>query len=107
MEQESSSEARLRHQLDVQSQQISRVLTHHRVPATITGGTVRSRLVSFELQTQIAAGLEKILGLKRDLGSALGVRIWVSQPQQQPIASASATARRCSCAAFQIDGRNA
>ncbi len=73
MEQEPSSEARLRHQLDVQSQQINRVLNHHRVPATISGGTVRSRLVSFDLQTQIAAGLERILGLKRDLGSALGV----------------------------------
>ena len=97
MEQESSSEARLRHQLDVQSQQISRVLTHHRVPATITGGTVRSRLVSFELQTQIAAGLEKILGLKRDLGSALGVgdigltrnngqwRLQVPQPDDAPV----------------------
>jgi hypothetical protein len=48
-------------------------LNHHRVPATISGGTVRSRLVSFDLQTQIAAGLERILGLKRDLGSALGV----------------------------------
>ena len=97
MEQESSSEARLKHQLDVQSQQINRVLNHHRVPATITGGTVRSRLVSFDLQTQIAAGLEKILGLKRDLGSALGVgdvgltrnngrwRLQVPRPEDAPV----------------------
>lgn len=73
METEPSSETRLRHQLDVQAQQINRVLSHHQVPATITGGTVRSRIVSFDLQTQIAAGLERIMGLKSDLQSALGV----------------------------------
>ncbi|MBP6015482.1 MAG: hypothetical protein KA586_02090 [Candidatus Promineofilum sp.] len=87
----------MRHQLDVQSQQINRVLNHHRVPATITGGLVRSRLVSFDLQTQIAAGLERILGLKRDLGSALGVgdvgltrddgrwRLQVPRPDDAPV----------------------
>lgn len=73
METEPSSETRLRHQLDVQTQQINRVLSHHQVPATITGGTVRSRIVSFDLQTQITAGLERIMGLKNDLQSALGV----------------------------------
>lgn len=97
MEQEPSSEARLRHQLDLQSRQINRVLNHHRVPATVTGGTIRSRLVSFDLQTQIAAGLERILGLKRDLGSALGVgnvdltrnggrwRLQVPRPDDPPV----------------------
>ena len=97
METEPSSEARLRHQLDVQSQQINRVLNHHHVPATITGGTVRSRVVSFDLQTQIAAGLERINGLKSDLKSALGVgdvaitndegkwRLRVSRPDDPPV----------------------
>ena len=97
METEPSSEARLRHQLDVQTQQINRVLNHHRVPATITGGTVRSRVVSFDLQTQIAAGLERIMGLKSDLKSALGVgdvaitnddgqwHLRVSRPDDPPV----------------------
>lgn len=97
METEPSSEARLKHQLDVQTQQIKRVLTHHRVPATITGGTVRSRVVSFDLQTQIAAGLERIMGLKSDLKDALGVgdvaitqddgqwHLRVSRPDDPPV----------------------
>ena len=97
METEPSSEARLRHQLDVQTQQINRVLNHHRVPATITGGTVRPHVVSFDLHTQIAAGLERIMGLKSDLMSALGVgdvaitrnegewRLRVPQPDDPPV----------------------
>ena len=97
METEPSSETRLRHQLDVQAQQINRVLSHHQVPATITGGTVRSRIVSFDLQTQIAAGLERIMGLKSDLQSALGVgnvkithagndwRLEVGRPDDPPV----------------------
>ncbi len=74
MESEPLSEARLRHQLDVQSRQINRVLDHHNVPAGVVGGTVRPRVVSFDLQSQIAAGLERVRGLKEDLMSALGVR---------------------------------
>lgn len=97
MERETPSEARLRHQLDVQSQQINRVLNHHRVPATVVGGTVRPRVVSFDLQSQIAAGLERIRGLKGDLISALGVgdvaltqndgrwHLQVSRPDDPPV----------------------
>lgn len=72
-ESERPSEARLRHQLDVQAQQINRVLSHHQVPASVTGGTVHSRVVQFNLQTQIHAGIERIRGLKDDLITALGV----------------------------------
>lgn len=73
MEKDTLSEARLRHQLDVQSRQINRVFSHHRVPATVVGGTVRSRIVSFDLQTQLAAGLERVRDLTEDLKQALGV----------------------------------
>ncbi len=73
MEGESSSEARLRHQLDVQSKQINRVLSHHRIPATVAGGSVRPRVISFDLQTQLASGLERARNLKDDLMTALGV----------------------------------
>lgn len=70
----------MRHQLDVQSQQINRVLSHHRVPATVTGGTVQPRVVQFDLQAQINAGIERIRGLKDDLISALGVNdVFVSR----------------------------
>ncbi len=73
MDTEPNSETRLRHQLDVQTRQINRVLNHHRIPATVAGGDVRSRVVNFDLHTQIAAGLERVRGLKSDLKSALGV----------------------------------
>ncbi|CUS05533.2 conserved protein of unknown function [Candidatus Promineifilum breve] len=73
MDTEPTSETRLRHQLDVQTQQINRVLNHHRIPATIAGGEVQSRVVNFDLQTQIAAGREQVRRLKNDLKTALGV----------------------------------
>ena len=38
MDGEKLSKARLRHQLGVQAQQINRVLSYHRVPATVAGG---------------------------------------------------------------------
>ena len=97
MDPEPLEERRLRHQLDVQAQQIARVLSHHRVPATIAGGVVRPRLISFDLQTQLAAGLERVRGLKDDLINALGVgdvavvreegqwRLRVGRPDDAPV----------------------
>lgn len=97
MNKEPTTEARLRHQLDVQSQQINRVMSHHRIPATVSGGDVQSRILSFNLQTQIAAGIERIRGLKEDLVSALGVgdvaltrdgnqwRLRVTRPDDPPV----------------------
>lgn len=97
MDTEPNSETRLRHQLDVQTRQINRVLNHHRIPATVAGGDVRSRVVNFDLQTQIAAGLERVRGLKSDLKSALGVgevaltqdsgrwRLRVARPDDPPV----------------------
>lgn len=97
MENEPSSEARLKHQLDVQTRQINRVLSHHRIPATVTGGTVRSRVVNFDLQSQLSAGVERIRGLGDDLKAALGVggvsvsgsdgfwRVGVPQPDESPV----------------------
>ncbi len=97
MESEPLSDARLRHQLGVQSQQINRVLSHHRVPAKVSGGVVRSRMISFDIQTQLAAGLERVRGLKDDLVNALGVsdvavvredgqwRLRVGRPDDAPV----------------------
>lgn len=97
MESEPSSEARLRHQLDIQARQINKVLSRHQVPASVVGGEVRPRVVNFDLQTQISAGLEKIRGLKGDVMSALGVgdvtftqdngrwRLRVARPDDPPV----------------------
>lgn len=72
MSQETPSEARLRHQLDVQRHQIERVLSRHRLPATVIGGSVRSRDVLFTVQSQLAQGFERLRLLKDDLLAALG-----------------------------------
>ena len=97
MESEPLAEARLRHQLGVQSQQINRVLSHHHVPAQVSGGVVRPRILSFDIQTQLAAGLERVRGLKDDLINALGVsdvavvreegqwRLRVGRPDDAPV----------------------
>jgi len=87
----------LRHLLGVQARQIGRVLDFHRVPADVVGGTVQPRVVSFDLQTQLASGLEKVRGLKDDLMAALGVgdvavvredgqwRLRVTRPDDVPV----------------------
>jgi S-DNA-T family DNA segregation ATPase FtsK/SpoIIIE len=97
MNTEPSSETRLRHQLDIQSRQINRVMSHHRVPAVVSGGEIQPRAVSFDLQTQITASLERIRGLKDDLIKALGVgdvalsseddrwRLRVARPDDPPV----------------------
>jgi len=73
MNREPLADKRLRHQLGIQMQQITRVLNHHRVPASVEGGEVRPQQISFDIQTQLAAGLELVRGLKDDLVNALGV----------------------------------
>lgn len=64
---------RLQHQLEVQSMQIERVLDQHQLAAQVAGGTVRPRSIRFDLQTQLATGLERLRDLKSDLMVALGV----------------------------------
>lgn len=97
MENEPSSETRLKHQLDIQTRQINRVMSRHHIPATVTGGTVKQRVIQFDLHTQISAGLERIRGLGDDLKTALGVgdislsnldglwRVRIPQPEESPV----------------------
>jgi len=97
MNREPLADKRLRHQLSVQVQQITRVLNHHRVPASVEGGKVQPQQISFDVQTQLAAGLERVRGLKDDLISALGVgdvavvreegqwRLRVARPDDAPV----------------------
>ncbi len=97
MNKEPTFETRLRHQLNIQSRQINRVMSHHRVAAAVEGGEIQPRIVNFDLQTQISAGLERIKGLKDDLVSALGVgnvdfarngdkwRLRVPRPDDPPV----------------------
>jgi DNA segregation ATPase FtsK/SpoIIIE-like protein len=72
-QQDELQERRLQHQLEMQSMQIETVLNRHQVPAHIDGGTVKSHSISFNLQTRLATGLERLRILKNDLIHTLGV----------------------------------
>jgi S-DNA-T family DNA segregation ATPase FtsK/SpoIIIE len=69
----SFQEQKLRYQLEVQSHQIERVLSQHRLDARVEGGMVQAQTVSFDLQAQLAAGLDRLRHLQGDLMTALGV----------------------------------
>lgn len=97
MSREPLADRRLRHQLSIQVQQITRVLNHHHVPALVDRGVVRPQTISFDIQTQLAAGLDRARGLKDDLINALGVgdvtvmreegqwRLRVGRPDDAPV----------------------
>ena len=95
-QQDELKERRLQHQLEVQSMQIERVFNRHQVDAHVAGGTVKPRSISFNLQAQIATGLERLKVLTDDLMHTLGVpvslsredgqlRLDVSQPSLPPV----------------------
>lgn len=83
--------------MEVQSIQIEEFLNRHEVPAEVAGGTVRSRWVSFDLNTQISAGIDKLRGLGNELASTLGasdvnitkyddrLQIAIKQPDNHPV----------------------
>lgn len=71
-EEEEWQQRRLQHQLEIQSHQIERVLSHHDVEAQVVGGEVRSGRIHFDLQGQLAMGMEKVRLLKDDLMRSLG-----------------------------------
>lgn len=64
---------RLQHRLQLQSQQIERVMNAHRLPARVSGGKVASQAIQFDLQTQLQGGWERVRSLTDDLRQALGV----------------------------------
>lgn len=92
-----SKQHRLQHQLEIQSMQIERIFGHHQVPAQVAGGSVESRSISFNLQTQLASGMERLRELKEDLMAALGVsdlhlsreggqlRLHITKPDEPPV----------------------
>jgi S-DNA-T family DNA segregation ATPase FtsK/SpoIIIE len=70
---QSFQEQKLQYQLAIQSHQIERVFNQHRLDARVAGGMVQPNLVSFDLQSQLSAGLERLRNLQGDLMTALGV----------------------------------
>ncbi len=71
-EKETQQQRRLQHQLEIQSHQIERVFSRHDLDAHVIGGEVQPRSISFDLQGQLAVGIEKVRLLKDDLMRSLG-----------------------------------
>ena len=97
-DQQTWQEQRLQHQLEIQSHQIERVFDHHDMTAQVSGGTVHSYAINFNLQAQLARGWDYLRELKRDLMTSLGVRdvqvgwqngqlqLSVTRPEEPPVA---------------------
>jgi S-DNA-T family DNA segregation ATPase FtsK/SpoIIIE len=69
-----SSDEKLRYSLDLQAHQIDAVLERHQVEGKVTSGSIQQRLVEFDVQAPLSAGLERMRGLKDSVIAALGVR---------------------------------
>ncbi len=94
---DSGRQARLQHQLELQSQQIERFLSHHQLSASVTGGAVQPRSIRFDLATPLAQGWERLRGLTHELKSALNVpdirlsaedgqlRLHIVRPEEPPV----------------------
>ncbi len=68
-----TQQARLQHQLTVQSQQIERVFAQHQLSAHIAGGAVRPRSIRYDLSASLAQGWERLRDLTYELKTALNV----------------------------------
>jgi S-DNA-T family DNA segregation ATPase FtsK/SpoIIIE len=64
----------MRQKLEFQSDRIEAVLTLHKVPARVTGGTVTPRWVRFQVLPAMGAKISKIKGLSEELAAALDAR---------------------------------
>ena len=96
--QKTGRQTRLQRQLELQSQQIERVLSQHQVSARIAGGTVQPRSISFVVNATLAQGWERLRDLTHDLKMALNVpdvhlsreggqlRLQITRPEGPPVA---------------------
>lgn len=69
-----NADEKQRYQLDLQAHQIDTILDRHQIEGTVTGGTLQQRIVEFDVQAPLTAGLERVRGLKDSMMAALGVR---------------------------------
>ena len=63
----------MRKKLEFQADRIEAVLTLHKIPARVTGGTVTPRWVRFQVLPAIGAKISRIRGLSEELAAALDV----------------------------------
>jgi S-DNA-T family DNA segregation ATPase FtsK/SpoIIIE len=64
----------MRKKLEFQADRIEAVLSLHRIPARVTGGTVTPRWVRFKVLPAIGAKIARIRGLSEELAAALDAR---------------------------------
>jgi DNA segregation ATPase FtsK/SpoIIIE, S-DNA-T family len=88
---------RLRHRVQIQSQQIENVMAAHHLPAHVSGGKVQPQSIQFDLQTHLSGGWDRVRELTTDLRRALGVpdisvtrengrfQVAVARPQDVPV----------------------
>ena len=84
----------MRKKLEFQADRIEAVLTMHKVPARVTGGTVTPRWVRFQVLPAMGAKISKIKGLSEELAAALdahscrvsrrGAAVAVEVPRDDP-----------------------
>jgi S-DNA-T family DNA segregation ATPase FtsK/SpoIIIE len=84
----------MRKKLEFQADRIEAVLTLHKIPARVTGGTVTPRWVRFQVLPAIGAKISKIKGLSEELAAALdasscrvsrrGAAVAVEVPRDDP-----------------------
>jgi len=86
--------ARMRKKLEFQADRIEAVLTLHKVPARVTGGTVTPRWVRFQVLPAVGAKISRIKNLSEELAAALdapscrvsrrGAAVAVEVPRDDP-----------------------
>jgi S-DNA-T family DNA segregation ATPase FtsK/SpoIIIE len=84
----------MRQKLEFQSDRIEAVLSVHKIPARVTGGTVTPRWVCFQVLPAMGAKISKIKGLSEELAAALdapscrvsrrGAAVAVEVPREDP-----------------------
>lgn len=79
---EQQREERLRHKLEIQSMQIESVFERHQVPSRVAGGQVGPGWIRFDLQTSLAAAMERIQQIKADLTRVLAATSIAVTPQK-------------------------
>lgn len=63
-----------RRTLELQADTIEAVLSQHKVPARVRGGTVTPRYVQFQLTTELGTKIKQVTGLSEEIALALGKR---------------------------------
>jgi S-DNA-T family DNA segregation ATPase FtsK/SpoIIIE len=84
----------MRKKLEYQADRIEAVLTMHKIPARVTGGTVTPRWVRFQVLPAVGTRISKIKGLKEEVAAALdapgcrisrrGAAVAVEVPRDDP-----------------------